>query len=348
MVLPATKRWSQEFLPGSTQDRNLRLGIIDSLSAGYRFLGRRIEIVLIPILLDILLWLGPQFSVAPLFDQVARFYATAASAPELPPDTGVMAEQVAEMLALLGERINLLELLVNTTLLHVPGLIATLGPLDSQAVATISSWAQAFSLFVGLGLAGLLIGVTYLNLLALYLPIGQGQKPSGVQQFLETVLRHWLTVLLYIVVMIVVLVAAAVPMSILVGILTVISPAIGALTMPIFGGLALLVFFYLYFVAAALVLDDLPVHRAMLQSFRLVRNNFWATLGFVILTNVIAIGITMILNRLAEFEPVGVLVAVGVNAYIGSGLAMAFLVFYRTRILRAAGEEVDVLLKDEG
>jgi hypothetical protein len=96
------------------------------------------------------------------------------------------------------------------------------------------------------------------------------------------------------------------------------------------------------------VLDDLPVHRAMLQSFRLVRNNFWATLGFVILTNVIAIGITMILNRLAEFEPVGVLVAVGVNAYIGSGLAMAFLVFYRTRILRAAGEEVDVLLKDEG
>jgi hypothetical protein len=131
-------------------------------------------------------------------------------------------------------------------------------------------------------------------------------------------------------------------LSLGIGILTLLSPTIGAIAVPFFGGLVLLLFFYLYFVTAGLVLDDLPVHRAMMQSFRLVRNNFWATLGFVIVTNLITIGITLILNRLVEAQPVGLVLAVGINAYIGSGLAMALLVFYRTRILRAAGEQVDL------
>ena len=37
--------------------------------------------------------------------------------------------------------------------------------------------------------------------------------------------------------------------------------------------------FYLYFVTAAIVLDDLPLHRAMMQSFAVVRDNFLATLA---------------------------------------------------------------------
>lgn len=326
---------------GRTQDRKSGLGIIDSLSAGYRFLGRRIEIVLIPILLDVLIWLSPQFSVAPLFDQVAEFYTTMAGMAEAPAETAEMAEQLSEMLALTGARTNLLDLLINTTLLHVPGLLSALGPLDTETVANISSWGEAFTLFVGLGLMGLLIGVIYLNLLALHLPIGGGPKPAGLQEFAETVLRHWFTVLLFIVVVAVLLLSAAVPISIGIGVLTLISPAIGAIAMPLFGGAVLLLFFYLYFSTAALVIDNLPVHRAMLQSFRLVRNNFWATLGFVVLTNLISIGITLLLDQLVALQPVGLLLAVGVNAYIGSGLAMALLVFYRTRILRTTGEQVD-------
>lgn len=315
------------------------MGVIDSLSAGYRFLGRRIEIVLIPILLDILLWLSPQFSVGPLFDQVARFYTTAATAPEMPEDTAAMADQVSQLMGLMGQQSNLLDLLVNTTLLHVPGLSGALSLSADESIAAIDSWGQAFTLFMGFGLVGVLIGVVYLNLLALHLPIGTGPKPDGIQAFIETVIRHWMMVLLFIVLVAGMLFVAAIPASIGIGLLTLVSPAIGAIAMPLFGGFILLFFFYLYFATAALVLDNLPVHRAIFQSFRLVRNNFWATLGFIVLTNLISIGITLILNRLASAQPVGFFVAVGINAYIGSGLAMALLVFYRTRILRAAGEQ---------
>ena len=71
------------------------LGVIDSLSAGYRFLGRRLELLLIPVALDILLWLGPRFSVAPLSERLAGFYAEAARMEGVPPDMAAMTAQVA-------------------------------------------------------------------------------------------------------------------------------------------------------------------------------------------------------------------------------------------------------------
>lgn len=322
-------------------DRMYRLGVIDSLSAGYRLLGRRIEIVLIPILLDLLLWLAPQFSVGPLFAQLAAFYSSAAATPELSSDLGLMADQVAEQLQLLGEQINLLTLLVNSTLLHVPGLLATLGPVGAPLVAQVASWWQAIVLFCGFGSIGLLIGVIYLNLLAVHLPIGGATKAAGLGEFVQTVLRHWFTMMLFVVVVVVLGLSAGVPLSIGIGLLSLISPAVTVLSIPVMGGLMLLFFFYLYFVTAALIVDNLPIHRAIYQSFRLVRDNFWATLGFVILTNLISLGITLLLGRLVTVQPIGLLVAILINAYVGTGLAMALLVFYRTRILRAAGEQFD-------
>jgi hypothetical protein len=76
------------------------------------------------------------------------------------------------------------------------------------------------------------------------------------------------------------------------------------------------------------------VHQAIARSVVLVRNNFWATLGFILLYNVITLGFSLIMARLATATPAAALIAIVINAYIGSGLAMALLVFYRTRLLK--------------
>jgi hypothetical protein len=152
----------------------------------------------------------------------------------------------------------------------------------------------------------------------------------------RTVLRHWLMILAYIALLIVVLVAASVPALLAVGVLSLVSPTLSSILVVLLSGALLVLFFYLYFVTAAIVLDNLPAHLAVAQSFTVVRNNFWATLGFVVLYNVIAGGIALALSRLTAWTPVGILVAILVNAYIGAGLTMALLVFYRTRVLRMA------------
>jgi hypothetical protein len=113
-----------------------------------------------------------------------------------------------------------------------------------------------------------------------------------------------------------------------------VSPLVGSLLLMLLSGTLLVLFFYLYFVTAAVILDNLPVHRAIAQSFVLVRNNFWATLAFVLLYNVITLGFAFIMASVAEMSSVGTIAAILIYAYIGSGLAMSLLVFYRTRILK--------------
>src|SRR5436189_1326939 len=102
-----------------------RLGVIDSLSAGYRFLGRRLDLLIVPILLDLLFWLCPRLSLAPLFKQAGELYSQASSTQGLPQD---MVTQTTALLAQVGEQSNLLNVLANSWL-HVPSLLADIPPL---------------------------------------------------------------------------------------------------------------------------------------------------------------------------------------------------------------------------
>jgi len=317
------------------------LGVIDSLSAGYRFVGRRLELLLIPVALDLLLWLGPRFSIAPLSERLAGFYAEAAGMEGIPPDMAAMTAQVSEMLAEAGRNSNLMEILVSSSLLHVPSLLATIGPVADVRVLEIDSPLVAVALAGLLGVLGLLLGVVYMNLLARRLPLGSGSKPATVSSFARTVLRHWLMVLLFIFMMAVLLIAGTVPVVLGTTLLTLLSPALGSLLVFLFSGSVMVLFFYLYFVAAALVLDNLPLHSAVAQSFLVVRKNFWATVAFIVLTTVITVGIALIMRQLTAYSFAGTAAAIVVNAYIGSGLAMALLVFYRTRLLHADATAAD-------
>ncbi len=112
------------------------------------------------------------------------------------------------------------------------------------------------------------------------------------------------------------------------------SPAFGSAVAALAGAITLIVFFYLYFVTAALIMDNVPLNVAITRSVRLVQENFWSTLGFVLLSSLIGLGITLLLVQFANTAWWSALLAVVVNAYIGTGLTMALLVFYRSRFIR--------------
>ncbi len=315
------------------------MGVIESLSAGYRFLGRRLELLLIPVALDILLWAGPRLSVAPLADRLASFYTQTATMEGVPPDVAAMTTQVSDVLTQAGRQSNLLEMLVNGSLLHVPSLLTTIGPVGAGRVFEIGNGFAAAGLAAVFSLVGLLLGVVYMSLLARRLPLGEATKSAGAAEFAQTALRHWLLVLIFVIVVALIVLVGAVPVMLGTALLTLLSASLGTLLVFLFSGTVMVLFFYLYFVVAALILDNLPLHRAVAQSFLLVRKNFWATMGFIVLTTLITVGMALIMRQLTEISPVGIAAAIGVNAYIGTGLAMALLVFYRTRVLQAATVE---------
>ena len=98
------------------------MGVIDSLSAGYRFLVRRLDLLLIPVLLDLFFWLGPKLSIETLMLNFSNWYVSISKQAEMPPDFAPMVETAAEQMALLGKGTNLIFALASQRLFHVPSI----------------------------------------------------------------------------------------------------------------------------------------------------------------------------------------------------------------------------------
>lgn len=61
-----------------------------------------------------------------------------------------------------------------------------------------------------------------------------------------------------------------------------------------------------------------------------MRRHFWSVFGFFVLVNIISFGVELLLVRIASL-PLGLLVAVAVNAYLATGLTAAIMVYYWER-----------------
>jgi hypothetical protein len=296
-------------------------------------LGWRLELIVIPVVLDLLLWFGPRFSVAPLFQEFARLYGQMATTEGVTPELGQMMGQFATAIREMGDSSNLLGGLVSGALLHVPSLpsVSTTG---AQAwTVLIASSGEAIIWWIVFSLIGLLIGVVYLSLLARRLPIG-GLAGAQPVHLVAGIFRHWLQVIGLVIIVAIALMIVYLPISFLVGLLMLANPALGSTVAALAGALTLILFFYLYFVTAALIMDNASLPVALTRSVRLVQDNFWATLGFIVVSNLIGLGFALLLAQLASIAVWGTIAAIVVNAYIGTGLAMALLVFYRSRFIR--------------
>lgn len=308
------------------------MSVIDSLSAGFRFLGWRLELLLIPVALDLLLWLAPQFSVVTLTGEAARWYRDLGAVEGMPADAVQLTQQVAASIEQFGSSFNLLSALVSTTLLHVPSLLVNSSQASPLSPIELTTPAEAFVFWLMFSLLGLLIGVVYLDLLARRLPIG-GMSAMHGGVLAGRAIAQWLQVIAFVLLVLLLLLAIYLPLSIVISILTLINPALGSLLGLGSGALAIVIFFYLYFATAGIVMDNLSAPGAIKRSFLLVRTHFFATLGFASLSTLIGLGISLLLVRLASYALWMVTPAILLNAYIGTGLAMALLIFYRTRLL---------------
>lgn len=323
------------------------MGIIDSISTGYRFVGQRPGLLLLPLLLDALLWLMPRWSIGPLLEQLADLFRTMTAGANMMEGNPFASPQTGDLLVAVGQTSNLAHLLVNGLLYRVPSLLAVLPAIKGgHPSVEIDSLANAMLLSLLFGLTGLLIGATYMNLLARSLPIGEGQKVLSINNLARRVVRHWLRTIGFLVIVSFGLLMIYIPGMLGITVLTLISPALGSgaflLFGSLFGGLVIVILLFLYFVTTALVLDDLAIGHAVRRSIHLVRHNFWHTLGFILLTSLISLGMGLLFRQITQLlYDLGVALATLGNTFIGTGLAMSLLVFYRTRILAMQQGEPD-------
>jgi hypothetical protein len=304
-------------------------GVIDTLSAGYGVVNRHPWIVLFPILLDLFLWLGPQYSAARLVSQTLGRGVGGVS--------GLTVGQQRDLVELF-EGVNLLSALA-PSLVGVPSLVAALGirnPLQSIAV---TSWGLASAIFFGAVLGGLLLGSLY------YASLAASVRGDGFSPFrlLGQTLRASARVVGYLLLLCLLALLFGVPIGVLVWGANAISATLASLVFSAVMVGLIWTLLYLSFVPDAIFISQVGPLRAIRNSVAVVRLGFWSAIGLLGLVALVMLGMSRVWLLASEriAEPWGLGLGILGNAYIASGLLAASMSFYRERVeaLRTRGLE---------
>lgn len=310
------------------------LGVIDSVSAGLDLVRRRPWTLLIPIVADVLIWVLPRLSltqlVRPYVDEMLRV-ASVSGDPEMVQEAQQTFEQLVQSLNLLGlvtTALNgvtrfpsLFQLdILRATMLNVPG------PINALAYSLpLLSPEWVVLLFVPLFLLGLLPVAIYLELIA------QGARPLGTEPrgaVLVRVARLWLHLIGFALLLLGILVALRFALALVQELAGAELAAFGALMVSVG---VFWIFIYFFFVVSAVSVSGVGIRTAMRRSTLLFRIFFWTTVGLVALTVFLDRGLALVWDGLSV-SPLGVVIAIVANAYIGTSLLAASMIYYQDRM----------------
>jgi hypothetical protein len=308
-------------------------GVIDTLSTGYRTLNKHLYLLLVPVILDLFYWLGPRLSVRELAQQTLQAMDRATASPAL----SVTTEQAAQSLEMLkgtieglGNGLNLFSLL--STALSIPSLLTSQ---DMQAPAWLGVVVER-SITTGtelLGLAGLLfvlgvaVGAVYLGLAAQVARDGQVILSIVAQRVMSYAVRYVGLVLM----LVILLIFVGLPASLIIGLVALLSPLVGSVLIMLVWAGFLWLFVNLFFTVDALFISEVGPLQAVLSSITVVRLSTSSAMGLFLITMVISLGMSYVWSALGTSE-IATLVGIAGNAYIGTGMTLAGMTFYRDRI----------------
>lgn len=309
------------------------MGVIDTLTAGFDRVTNRLWLILIPVLVDIAIWIGPRLSVAKLSRSVA---AALPGAAELGSQYEQALQLARERIIDLGAGANVVSLL-SMRAMGLPSLTATFSPQAHLFAATprvieIQTWAILLVSGAVLVLLSLLIGCLSLSCIAQ----AARHEDIGLRYTLQLTGRSWIRLAALVLAGLVVIATVVIGMSVVYSILAVLSPQLAWLALNLLSITALWFSIYagvvFFFTPRAIVLDDMGLLHSLWSSMMIVHRNFWSVVGFVLLVTIIQAGLLHIWRMLA-ISTAGTLAGIVGNAYVSTGLVMASFIFYRDKFV---------------
>ncbi|NLX36249.1 MAG: hypothetical protein GXY68_06140 [Chloroflexi bacterium] len=300
------------------------MGIIDTISAGFRLVTRRLWLLALPIALDLFLLFGPKLSALPVITQLIDEQIAAQSALQGGSTEIGSAEMIASLDELANDvlgRVNLFGLAAWTRL-GFPNTMSS-RPVDTatDVVYTITSSGQMVLWQAAILVLGLLFTTAFLVQVAQAIRENHAEPAALVKHTIHS----WLRLLALFVPLGVGLVfgmtfLAMMPMG--AGLLVLMALMVAAVWAAI----------YLAFVPHAITLAYESPLGAVNSSFGLVRHNLPQCVGMLALVVLLRTGFGFIWGRMAMVSQWAALAAIVGCAYIGTSLTAALFLFYRDRL----------------
>lgn len=307
--------------------------MIETLSAGYAAVNRQPWVLLLPILLNLFLWLGPHVSYSPLVGPAvtnATEWTRRASVGPSPvvrdPEAISSLEQTRQWLIARSDDVNGFEALVWSPL-GLPN-VDNLPSMD-DSLAFVSGWGDGLALLVASVGLGLLLGGWFYGGLA---GASTGQHGDPLAAF-GRVPRAVVDVLGLVVVLVGAALLLGFPVLMLIGFTALVSPPVAVLGSVLLLAGVLFATVHLFFSVPAIFVSRAGPLAAIQRSVGLVRRHLWPSVALIILTWLILAGMSRVWDLLASNlqSPYGVVLVILGNAYVASGLIAAAMVFYLQR-----------------
>ena len=158
--------------------------IISALRKGFDAAANQIMVIIIPIAIDLLIWLGPHIQVKSLFNNI--FNAMVSTSDLTAVESGEILSSSVEILRVAAAQFNLLSLL-RTIPVGIPSLMASRLPSEIPnglpMIQDLTNPLGAIVVAVGLLVIGLVAGCFYYNLVV------QATLHGKIE--LGKVLRNW-------------------------------------------------------------------------------------------------------------------------------------------------------------
>lgn len=322
-------------------------GVNETVASGLSVPFSRPWLLILPIALDLLLWFGMQVPITRLINPLVS---------EMESIGGENGELASEQLELIGEtfrlndvmgsllpsvfaglsRDNLFNIMMAT---FTPGLTSGIDRREmAETWTSISGSLQdpgSILAIVGLGLGFFLISTLLTVVWRVPLALSVVGRPMAPGDVLVYTLRAWVRFLGLIGLLFVAGVVIVTPMMIVAGILLLLQVNLAALISLFLVMLGSLVAIYTRFVLEAIVVNDIGPVKALKESARLAQHFFGPTVRFSLAVMLIGVGALRLWDTMIASPP-GLPIAILINSFLGTGVAIASMMFFhdRDRIIR--------------
>jgi hypothetical protein len=302
------------------------LGVIAALTSGFEVVTARLDLILLPLALDLFLWLGPHLSVRPVIEQLL---------PLLAPVPGADAATVAQLkawrdtLQASAGAFNFFAAL-STAPLGLPSLMAgrnaTALPGGSPLVWLVRGIPEYMLLFGMFVLGGLFLGALYFG------SIAQQVRDArlNLARLLRQVWGDWARLTAMLVMALAAAAALGIPVLVMAVLARLASPILGELIAIAGWTVGLWILFYAGFTLHGVILQRRGLFGALFDSLRLVQISLPHTAGLYITVVVLHFGLGIVWNIPADDSWLLLLGLVG-HALVSTALVAATFVFYQDR-----------------
>jgi hypothetical protein len=299
-------------------------GIVGSLRAGFDAIASHLTVILVPLALDLLLWLGPRLHVdrlfQPIFNELSR-YARYSGFPSA--DLKTLQENSAAILEQLGQfnlfsalrtfPIGVFSLMSGTRPAQTPFGVPSIIQIDS--VLTLLGW------IVLLTLIGWMFGGMFFRWVSLVV-IDPSQTVDN--RFGQSILQTMLMSLMYFI--LVVMLGA--PLLVVLALVMAASPLLAQGLLLILGLLSMWLVVPIFFSSHGIYLRRQNVFSSIYASLRMARFTMPTSSLFVLSVLLIAYGLNFLWN-IPSSDSWMVLVGILGHAFVTTSLLAASFIYYR-------------------